>query len=268
MVWMVDTPPPVSRRFLFLGTGTSCGVPMIGCDCPVCLSDDPRNQRTRPSSLIQSPAGNLLIDTTPDLRTQLLREKIRTVNAVVYTHHHADHIFGLDDVRVFPKYLGTDLPIYCDPEVESFIRQAFGYAFDPIVQQYPAGGVPRIEFRRIDRPTCPMLDHQVIPVPLRHGRYDVLGFRFGNLAYCTDVKEIPAASWPLLEELDILVLDALRLTPHPTHFSLDEALAAIERLRPRRAYLTHISCRLDPQIARQKMPDNVELAYDGLSFTF
>lgn len=260
--------PPGSRELIFLGTGTSCGVPLIGCSCQVCKSDEPKNQRLRSSVLIRSPAGNLLIDTSPDLRTQLLREKIQLVHAVMYTHNHADHIFGLDDVRIFAHYLQSDLPVYCEPSVESFIKTAFAYAFDPVVRNYPAGGVPRLEFRRIERPSCRVLDHDVVPIPLIHGRYSVLGFRFGDLAYCTDVNKVPDESWPLLEGVDTLILDALRHDPHPTHFSLDEALAVVAQLKPRRAYFTHISCRLDPKKARNSMPNNVELAWDGLRLTF
>jgi phosphoribosyl 1,2-cyclic phosphate phosphodiesterase len=265
---MIDTScrfvSPNDCQLIFLGTGTSVGVPMIGCECPVCTSDDPRNQRTRCAVAVTSAAGTLLIDTPPDLRTQLLRERIRRVHAVLFTHYHADHVFGLDDVRVFAKYLGGELPIYCDPEVEAFIRRAFCYAFDPDTQKYPAGGVPRVAFRRIERPVCQVLDRAVQPIPLRHGCYDVLGFRFGDLAYCTDVNEIPATSWSLLEGLDVLILDALRFKPHPTHFSFDEALGVIERLRPRQAYLTHLSCKLDPAEAARRLPPNVALAYDGL----
>lgn len=257
-----------SRELVFLGTGTSVGVPMIGCDCPVCSSGDPRHRRTRCSVVIHSPAGSLLIDTPPDLRSQLLREGIGRVHAVAFTHSHADHVFGLDDVRVFAKYLGHDLPIYCEPEVEEFIRRAFSYAFDPVVREYPSGGVPRIEFRRINRPSCRILDHVVIPIPLEHGRYSVLGFRIGNLAYCTDVNKIPKESWPLLEGLDVLILDALRQAPHPTHFSLDEALEVVDRLQPRRALFTHLSCRMDVDSARERMPANVEFAYDGQRVPF
>jgi phosphoribosyl 1,2-cyclic phosphate phosphodiesterase len=261
-------PRPRNRRLLFLGTGTSVGVPTIGCDCAVCTSTDPKNKRTRPSVLISSPGGNLLIDTAPDLRTQLLREEIGRIEAVLYTHYHADHVFGFDDLRVFARYLERDLPVYCDPEVETFLRSTFGYAFDPIVRNYPAGGVPRVEFRRIDRPNVEILDHQVVPIPLEHGRYRVLGYRFDSLAYCTDVNRIPEESWPLLEGLEILVLDALRHKPHPTHFSLGEALEVIERVKPQRAYLTHISCQLDPEQARREMPPHVELAHDGLTINF
>jgi phosphoribosyl 1,2-cyclic phosphate phosphodiesterase len=186
----------------------------------------------------------------------------------LFTHHHADHIFGLDDSRVFCKYLERALPAYCEPGTEKFIRQAFSYAFDPVVRSYPSGGVPDIELHRIDRPSVYILDHRIVPIPLKHGRFDVLGFRFDNIAYCTDVNKIPDESWPLLEDLDVLVLDALRFDPHPTHFTLAEALEVIERVKPRRAYLTHISCRLDPDRARDHMPGNVSLAYDGLRFSF
>lgn len=258
---------PKSCQIVLLGTGTSVGVPVIGCDCRVCQSPDPRHHRTRSSALVRLPAGNLLIDTTPDLRTQLLREKIGRVHAVLYTHRHADHIFGLDDLRIFPKYLGHDLPVYCEPDVEEFIRTAYGYAFDPAVRAFPAGGVPRIEFRRIERPRCPILDAWVTPIPLEHGPTPVLGFRIGDLAYCTDVNRIPDRSWLLLEGVHTLVLDALRFDRHPTHFSFDEAMEVIARVRPQQAYLTHISCRLDPDEARRRMPPHVDLGYDGQTIT-
>lgn len=218
--------------------------------------------------LLNLPGGALLIDTPPDLRSQLLREKVSLIHSVLFTHHHADHVFGLDDVRVFCFLLGGDLPIYCDPPVEDFIRRAFSYAFDPIVLAYPAGGVPRIDFRRIDRPSFEVLGQKVAPIPLLHGRYDVLGFRFDNLAYCTDVNKIPESSWPLLEGLDVLILDALRFHPHPTHFSFDEALEVIERVKPKRALFTHLSCKLDPEEAARRLPEHVELAHDGLRVPF
>lgn len=241
---------------------------MIGCDCPVCRSSDPRLRRTRCSVLVQLPGGKLLIDTPPDLREQFLREGLSHADALLYTHAHADHVFGLDDVRPFAHRLGHDLPIYCNHEVELAIRQSFAYAFDPITQKYPAGGVPRLSFERIDGRPFIALGQQVVPIPLSHGRYNVLGFRFDTVAYCTDVNRIPESSWPLLEGVDTLVIDALRFEPHPTHFSVDEALAVIERLSPRKAYFTHISCRLDPEEAKRRLPSNVELAYDGLRFDF
>jgi phosphoribosyl 1,2-cyclic phosphate phosphodiesterase len=257
------------RRFIFLGTGTSVGVPVIGCACPVCRSPNPRNQRYRASALIRTPQGNILIDTTPELRLQLLREQIDLVHAVLYTHYHADHLFGLDDVRLFPLHLKGPLPIYCTDEVEEVIRQAFAYAFHPAGEELPAGVLPKLTFHRIATEPFRVLEEWVTPIPLHHGRFNVLGFRIGNVAYCTDVSEIPERSWPLLEGLDVLILDALRPgKPHPSHFSLEEALGVIERVRPRQAYLTHMSHAMDYDVLSRQLPPHVAPAYDGLSFDF
>ena len=257
------------RRLIVLGSGTSTGVPMIGCDCPVCHSADPRNRRTRPSVLFQLPGGNLLIDTTPELRLQMVREGIKAAHAIAYTHNHADHLFGLDDARLFPKVIGGPVPIYCEAETEAMIRRAFHYAFNEHAPSVPAGGIPQIEFRAIE-PGVPFraLGETVLPIRLDHGRFRVLGFRIGDLAYCTDVNRIPEASWPLLRGLDTLFLDTLRPAPHPTHFSLPEALAVIERLRPRRAFLTHLSHEFDHGPTESTLPEGVALAYDGLSLDF
>lgn len=183
---------------------------MLGCDCAVCHSANPKNHRTRSSVLLRLPGGNLLVDTGPELRLQLLREKIGLVHSVLYTHYHADHLFGLDDVRVFPKMLGGALPIYCVEDVEEVIRSAFSYAFHPAAEELPAGILPKLEFHRIAEEPFEILGQRIVPIPLNHGRFDCLGFRFGDLAYCTDVNEIPARSWPLLEGLDTLILDCLR----------------------------------------------------------
>ena len=257
------------RCLIVLGSGTSTGVPVLGCDCSVCRSDDPRNARTRPSVLLRLPGGNVLIDTTPEMRLQLLRERIDRVHAILYTHAHADHLFGLDDARLFPKAIGGPVPIYCEEEVEEAIRRSFSYAFDDRAGRIPKGGVPQIAFERI-APGEPfrVLGEPVRPLRLHHGRFRVLGFRVGDLAYCTDVSKIPDESWPALEGLDTLLIDALRPEPHPTHFSLDEALAAIERLKPRRAYLTHLSHFYDHGPAEERLPPGVALAYDGLAIDF
>ncbi|MFO0950904.1 MAG: MBL fold metallo-hydrolase [Isosphaeraceae bacterium] len=266
---MSEVGSALNRRLIFLGTGTSNGVPVIGCDCGVCLSDDPRNQRTRPSVLLQLPGGNVLIDTTPEMRLQLLREKVRQVHAILYTHHHVDHLFGLDDARVFPRYIGGPVPIYCEPETEQAIRKVFDYAFTERALAIPAGNLPKIQFHSI-APGAPfeVVGQTILPLRLDHGRFRVLGFRIGDLAYCTDVNRIPEASWPMLEGLDTLILDALRYEPHPTHFSLDEALAVVERLRPRRTWLTHLSHSFDHGPAETTLPSHVGLAYDGLSLEF
>ncbi|MDB5351125.1 MAG: metal-dependent hydrolase, beta-lactamase superfamily [Planctomycetota bacterium] len=257
------------RSLLFLGSGTSTGVPVIGCHCAVCRSQDPRNNRTRPSVLLRLPGGNLLVDTTPEMRIQLLRERVEKVHAICFTHHHADHLFGLDDARIFPKAIGGPVPVYCEEETETTIRTVFHYAFSDHASRIPHGGVPQLQFERI-RPGEPfeVLGQRVLPLRLEHGRFHVLGFRFGDLAYCTDVVKIPEESWSALQGLDTLILDALRHTPHPTHFSLGQALDVVERLKPRRAFLTHLSHDLDHAATESSLPPGVALAYDGLELTF
>jgi phosphoribosyl 1,2-cyclic phosphate phosphodiesterase len=241
---------------------------MVGCDCPVCQSTDPRNQRYRCAVLIGTPFGNLLIDTPPELRLQLLRERVRMVHAVLFTHYHADHLFGLDDVRPFPHRLGGPVPLFCTAEVERKIRETFAYAFRPDADQLPAGYIPKLVFQRITEEPFRVLGQQVVPIPLVHAHFNVFGFRFDDVAYCTDVNHIPKESWPLLEGLRVLVLDALRTRPHPAHFNLEEALDVIARVKPARAYLTHMSHDLDHEATNRALPPGVELAYDGLKFEF
>jgi phosphoribosyl 1,2-cyclic phosphate phosphodiesterase len=264
-----DILSPGQRTFTFLGTGTSVGVPMIGCDCAVCQSTNPRNSRYRCSVVVGTPRGNILVDTTPELRLQLLRAKVKLVHAVLYTHYHVDHLFGLDDLRIFPPTLKGSLPIYCTEEVERVIRQAFPYVFDADRQGMTATLLPKLEFHRIDESPFKVLGEEVIPIPLIHHQFDVFGFRIGDVAYCTDVNEIPERSWPLLESLDVFVVDALRPgKPHPAHFSLDQALEAIERLKPKQAYLTHMAHTMDYDSLIRTLPVHVAPAYDGLSFRF
>ncbi len=256
-----------TRTFTFLGTGTSVGVPMVGCDCEVCLSDDPRNHRYRCSVCISTADGNILIDTTPELRLQLLRERIQRVESVIYTHFHVDHLFGLDDLRPFSRYLEGAMPIYCSHEVEKVIRRVFSYAFpkEPsLVKTY----IPQLELNLIDTQPFRVLNQTVIPIALKHDRFNVLGFRIDDIAYCTDVSYIPDESMARLQNLDILVLDALRYKPHPSHFSIQEALDVIEQLKPRHAYLTHMCHEVDHETVNRQLPSNVDLAYDGLKFSF
>ena len=260
---------PSTRRLTFLGTGTSSGVPMIGCDCAVCRSTDPRNARTRCSVVVALPGGNLLIDTSPEMRLQLVRERIGQIHAIAYTHNHADHLFGLDDARPFPKGIGGPVPIYCEAETEEMIRRVFSYAFEQRASSIPSGGVPQLTFERIGPGVgFTVLGQSILPVRLDHGRFRVLGFRIGDLAYCTDVNRIPDETWPLLEGLDTLIVDALRFEPHPTHFHLEAALAAIDRVRPRRSFLTHLSHGFDHEATEAILPPGVRLAYDGLSLEF
>jgi len=253
----------ITGQLVVLGSGTSVGVPAVGCGCPVCTSDDPRNSRTRSSVILGLPQGNLLIDTTPDLRTQLLREKIGIVHAVAFTHSHADHLFGLDDVRLFPLYLGHAMPLYCNAEVEDQIRRSFDYAF---TDQEPThvGAVPQLAFVRIGQEPVEVLGARLLPIPLIHGRFNVLGFRVGNVAYCTDTNGIPESSWPLLRGLDTLILDALRPRPHPTHFSLQEAIEVAQRIGARQTYFTHLTHELGHAETEAKLPPGMGLAYDGL----
>lgn len=252
---------------MFLGTGTSHGVPMIGCGCGTCTSPNEKNGRMRCSVVVGLPQGNLLIDTPPELRIQLVRERIGLIHSVLYTHAHADHLFGLDDLRLFPRYLGHELPVYCTELVEKAIRRSFGYAFDPAVQAFPAGGIPKLTFERIDSRPFGVLGGQVIPIPLVHGRMGSLGFRFGNVAYCTDTKEIPPDSMPLLQGLDVLILDCLRLGSHATHLSLDEAIETARLVSAKRTLFTHLSHQLEHETTNKALPRGMELAYDGLKIS-
>lgn len=254
----------IDGEVIFLGTGTSVGVPTIGCQCAVCTGGHPKNNRTRCSIAITLSEGNLLIDTPPDLRTQLLREKIPLIHAVLYTHEHADHLFGLDDVRLFPFRLGHAVPLYCREEVEIRIRRSYDYAFSDRPATH-AGATPQLQFRRIDVDPFDVLGVRVTPIPLKHGpHFEVLGFRIGNFAYCTDTNEVPESSMDLLRGLDTLVIDALRYSPHATHFNVDGAIGVIDQLQPKTAYLTHICHDLDHPVAEAELPDHIHLAYDGL----
>jgi len=253
----------VSGQLLFLGTGTSVGVPVVGCACATCQGGDPRDSRTRTSVVLGLPAGTLLIDTTPDLRTQLLRERIERVDAVLYTHDHVDHVYGLDDIRPICFASARSLPLHCEERVEQRIRKAFDYAFS---SEPPAGGgVPKVVFERIGLAPFELLGQRIVPLRLRHGPFEVLGFRFGNVAYCTDTNGIPDETWPLLEGVDTLILDCLRPTPHPTHFSLAESLAVAAKVKARRTLFVHMSHELSHAATQAELPAGVELAYDGLS---
>ena len=259
---------PESGELVFLGTGTSVGVPSVGCACDVCTSSDVKNYRTRCALAVGLPEGTLLIDTPPDLRSQLVREQIGIVHAVLYTHEHADHLFGLDDLRIMQFHLGHPVPIYCEERVEDRIRRSFDYAFSNRDHTHP-GAVPQLVFHRITAQPFELLGTRIVPVRLLHGpRFRVLGFRVGNVAYCTDTNDIPAESLELLQDLDILILDALRHRPHPTHFSLEEAMDIAERLQAGHTYFTHICHELDHATTNEQLPANMELAYDGLRWSW
>jgi phosphoribosyl 1,2-cyclic phosphate phosphodiesterase len=255
----------ITGQLILLGTGTSVGVPSIGCPCDVCASSDPKDKRTRCAALVGLPQGNLLIDTPPDLRQQLLREKVGIVHAVLYTHEHADHLFGLDDLRLFPFYLGHPVPLYCEEQVERRIRQSFDYAFQAEEPTH-TGAVPQLTFQRIGLEPFDLLGARITPIKLKHGpKFDVLGFRIGNVAYCTDTNGIPPESLEPLRGLDVLIIDALRHRPHITHFSLEEAIAVARQLNPKRTIFTHMCHDLGHAATNATLPAGMELGYDGQS---
>lgn len=248
-------------RITFLGTGTSQGVPVIGCKCEVCTSTDPRDQRLRSSVMVETGGFRLVIDAGPDFRMQMLRENINRIDALLITHGHKDHIGGLDDVRPFNYLMRKPVEVYAAARVHDDIRRDFFYAFEE--DRYP--GIPEFHLHTVHNIPFRIGPVEVIPVEVDHYQLKVLGFRMGDFAYITDASHIPASEMDKLRNLEVLVINALRMEPHISHFSLPEALEVISELRPRRAFLTHISHRLGihASVART-LPREVWLAYDGL----
>ena len=282
-------------ELLFLGTGTSAGVPMIGCECEVCTSADPRDQRTRASVLVsydnhgaqarpfeaaspddarasnQPATRRVLIDTSPELRVQITRHRINRLDAVLFTHAHADHIFGLDDLRRFNVVMKAPIDIYAEEDVLNRFREMFRYIFEPHLNANQSF-IPQLIAHRLDSSTAMELHGATwTPIRLMHGRLPVLGFRVDHegrsIAYCTDVSTVPPESYPLLRELDVLVLDALRYRHHPTHMTVDQALEVIAELKPKQAYLTHIAHEISHADLSTRLPDGVAISYDGLRVT-
>jgi phosphoribosyl 1,2-cyclic phosphate phosphodiesterase len=253
-----------------LGSGTSMGVPTVGCDCDVCRSPDPHDRRTRPSVMISyrdlhDHARHVLIDTTPDFREQALRENITQLDAVLYTHTHADHILGIDDLRPLSyKHRPGKLPLYATPPACEFLRSMFRYIFEPT---YKFGGLPLVDLHPIEGPV-ELFGARFEPLTVIHGDTPILGFRLGSAAYLTDHSEVPAETLEKLRGLDILFLDALRHKPHPTHSSVEQSLKIVELMQPKRTFFTHICHELPHETTNAALPQGVQLAYDGLKLEF
>ncbi|HXO18295.1 MAG TPA: MBL fold metallo-hydrolase [Thermoanaerobaculia bacterium] len=252
----------MSLRVTLLGSGTSTGVPVIGCTCRVCTSDNPRNRRSRPGLKLEMEGGVALVDTPTDLREQALRFGLPRLDAVLFTHSHADHIFGLDDIRIFNFRQRRPIPCYGSGATLKAIRRAFAYVFE---ETQEGGGKPQLDLIEIDAPFH-LLGREVVPVPVCHGSMEVLGYRLGSFAYVTDCNLIPEASYRLLQGLDVLILDALRFRPHSTHFSVAEAAQAALRIGAGRTILTHLAHDVDYGAPEVELPPGVEFGYDGLAF--
>ena len=246
--------------YTVLGSGTSSGVPTIGCDCPTCTSTDSRDKRLRASLLIQTENTNLVIDTTPDFRQQMLTNNINRLDGILYTHPHFDHIGGFDDIRGLNFVMRRSVNIYANRFTLDRIKQSFYYAFETPEQL--GGGVPMCDIHIIDDAPFRVNELEIIPIFLKHGILPVVGYRIGNLAYCTDVNFIPESENHKLENLDVLIIGGLRYTPHPTHFSIDEAIEESNLFKPKQTYITHLAHQVKHYTAI--LPDNIQLAYDGL----
>lgn len=245
-----------------LGSGTSHGVPMIGCECAVCTSDDPKDRRTRASIFVNHGGVRMLIDAAPELRLQCIAQRIHAVDAVLFTHHHADHVAGLDDVRRFNSLMKKPMPCYGTARTLEAIRRMFVYAFEPAADSPHSR--PELRLNIIDERPFAVGDVEVVPIPLLHGPMPVLGFRFGRFAYCTDCSTITDASLELLRGVEVLILDALRIEPHPTHLSLDQAVDWSKRIGAKQTYFTHMAHQLGHAATNRRLPSGMELAYDGL----
>lgn len=251
-----------------LGSGTSMGVPTIGCDCAVCLSLDPHDRRTRPSVMVRYDGRLVLIDTTPDFREQALREGIKKIDAILYTHGHADHILGLDDVRPlsFPRVTGgPKVPLYANERTARVLQHVFKYIFD---DDYKFGSIAQVALHPVTHAPLELLGATFTPIPVIHGEQEIFGYRFGSAAYLTDFSSIPEPSMKLLEGLDILFLDALRHKPHPTHSTLENSVAIAKKLKAKRTFFTHISHDLPHEETNRALPPEIQLAHDGLKLEF
>jgi phosphoribosyl 1,2-cyclic phosphate phosphodiesterase len=251
-------------QLIMLGVGSSAGTPVVGCNCATCISDNPRNKRTRCSSLISLDTGeNILIDTGPDLRNQSLRENIKRVDAVLYTHTHADHLHGIDDLRAFCVIQRSQIPLFAKDDAVMHITQKFGYT---LREPSDFWEMPVLRAEIIDAP-FEIFGVKIIPIPVMHGRSQIFGYRIGNIAYMTDVSEIPESSFALLEGLDILLLDCLREKYHPTHINIEQSIEYISRIKAKQSYLIHMTHELEYASLSEKLPKNVFVGFDGLKLS-
>ncbi|MBL8000201.1 MAG: MBL fold metallo-hydrolase [Candidatus Kapabacteria bacterium] len=249
-------------RFTLLGTGTSTGVPSVGCLCATCTSTNPRDKRLRPSLLVQSPTTTVVIDTSSDFRQQMLTHRVLDIDALVFTHHHFDHIGGFDDIRPYNFHNNKDMPVYALERTFTALRSTFPYAFEEPEQL--GGGVPQVVITVIDSEPFTIGDIEFIPIPMMHGKLRVNGYRIGSFAYCTDTNFIPDESFVLLEGVDTLVLDCLRYHEHETHFTVEQAVAAATRIGARQTYFTHIAHQIQHDKLNAELPDHIRVGYDGL----
>jgi len=252
-------------KFTILGSGTSSGVPTVSCQCATCVSTDPRDKRLRPSLMVESATTRIIIDTSADFRQQMLLHRVLSIDAVVFTHHHFDHIGGFDDLRAFNFTSKRAMPIYLMQETFDNLKRTFLYAFQDMGQR--GGGVPVVTTHIIDRSAFTVGDITVTPIPMMHGTMRVNGYRIGNLAYCTDTNFIPEQSFDMLEGLEVLILDALRYDKHPTHFTVQEAIATAQRIDAGTTYFTHIAHNIMHADLEPRLPPNILLSYDGLQIT-
>ncbi|MCG9879375.1 MAG: MBL fold metallo-hydrolase [Bacteroidia bacterium] len=249
----------------FLGTGTSQGVPIIACKCAVCSSVDPKDKRLRSSILVSHEGKSLAVDCGPDFRTQMLRAEVESLDGILFTHAHRDHMAGLDDIRGFNFAMKSAIDIYCEPRVEAAIRREFFYAFEE--PKYP--GVPEMNMRSISLEPFELIGIPITPIQVFHHKLPVLGFRFHDFVYITDANRIEEVELEKIKGCKVLVLNALRREPHISHFTLDEAVALVQYIKPEAAYFTHISHQLGTHTAvENELPDNIFLAYDGLTLQF
>ena len=251
-------------KVIILGSGTSQGIPLIGCKCETCLSNNPKDNRLRTSAFIEVDGVKILIDTSIDFRQQMLRYKVTDIDAVLFTHHHVDHILGLDDLRQINQRLDKFIDLYGNKTTMEEICITFRYAFDDLLIKYKA--VPLININEIKNESFKIKDFEVIPIEVNHGNIKIFGYRIGKFAYITDCSEVPDSEIPKLKNLEVLIINALRIAPHPTHLNVEQAVELTQRINPGKAYFTHITHKINHDKINSTLPKNIELAYDGLKF--